>query len=157
MRTFVIFGLLLLPAVGWANSLCVSSYQAELRSEPGRKSKVTWVVGRYTPLVGIERKGRWWKVQDIDGQTHWVSSKSVTSKFRCVAVRSQVTTLRTGPSANTNPAKLRTVDKYTSFKRVDSGDEDTEGWYRVEDETGARFWVSSKNVWRPVTISQIGF
>lgn len=137
-----------------ANGLCVSEYQTRLRAEPSGSARVTWVVGRFMPLIELDRKGSWIKVQDVDGETHWASASEVTSKERCVVVKSSQAALRQSPSKKAPLADLAAVDRYTAFRRLDAEPED---WYWVEDEVGARYWILAKDVWRPVTVSKVGF
>lgn len=137
-----------------AYGLCVSEYQTRLRAEPSSAAKVTWVVGRYMPLIEKDRKGSWIQVQDMDGETHWVSAGEVTSKERCVVVKSRQASLRQSPSRKAPFGDVASVDRYTAFKRLEA---DPEDWYWVEDEVGTRFWIPAKDVWRPVTVSKVGF
>lgn len=106
------------------------------------------------PLVQLDRRGAWIKVQDLDGETHWAQSKDVTSKGRCVVVKALSTKLRIKPSSKAPTFEIPSVDRYTAFKRLES---DPESWYWVEDEVGNRAWVRSTDVWRPVKVSNIGF
>lgn len=137
-----------------ADALCVSSFQARLRAEPNGNSKITWVVGRYMPLVEIDRKGSWYKVKDQDNETHWISVSDVTSRIKCVAVKTRRAELRTQPSGKSPLHELRYADRYTAFKRIEA---DPEFWYSVEDESGEKFWIAASQVWRPVSVSRIGF
>ena len=134
--------------------LCVSAFQTRLRSEPSINGKITWVVGRYMPLLELERRGRWIKVRDLDGEIHWAQATEVSGRERCVVVKTLSAALRKGPSANSPLATVRSVEKYTAFKRIEA---DPENWYNVEDEAGGRYWISSSLVWRPTVVSRIGF
>jgi SH3-like domain-containing protein len=137
-----------------AQALCVSAFQTRLRAEPSSSAKITWVVGRYMPLVEVERRGGWIKVRDVDGDSHWVPSGDVSGRERCVVVKVQFAGLRTGPGATQPLAEIQAVDRYTAFKRLEA---DPEEWFHVEDETGSKFWISASAVWRPTTVSRIGF
>lgn len=137
-----------------ADALCVSAFQARLRAEPSGNAKVTWVVGRYMPLLEVDRKGSWYKVKDLDGEIHWVSSTEVTSRGRCVVVKVRRADLRTGPGTRQPLADLPSADRYTAFKRIEA---EPEEWYRIEDESGDRYWIAASQVWRPTTVSRIGF
>lgn len=137
-----------------AYGLCVSAYQARLRAEPSASAKVTWVVGRYMPLLELDRKGSWYKVRDQDGDVHWVSVGEVTGRERCVVVKVRRAELRSGPGVRQPLADLQTVDRYTAFKRVEA---EPDEWYRIEDETGQRYWIAASQVWRPTSVSRIGF
>jgi SH3-like domain-containing protein len=137
----------------WAQALCVKSTSATLHSEPRSSSAATWVVGRYTPLLRLERKGPWYKVQDMDGDVHWVAHESVTSDFRCLAVKVGATQLHQGPSKQTAVVERPVVDRYTSFKRLENADD----WYQVEDVNGVKGWLHETSIWRPTMTQSISF
>ncbi len=137
-----------------ANALCVNAFTTRLRAEPSGSGKVTWVVGKYMPLVELERKGNWIKVRDLDGDVHWAAGGDLTGRERCVVVKATAASLRTGPGTKFPFADIQMVDRYTAFKRVEAEPED---WYKVEDESGSTYWVSASQVWRATTVSRIGF
>lgn len=151
-------GLALILVANSSYGLCVSSYQARLRSEPNSSARVTWVVGKYMPLVELDRRGGWVKVRDLDGESHWISGSEVTSREKCVVVKARRAALRKGPSTRQGLAEIQAVDRYTAFRRVDGELEDEpDSWYWVEDEAGKRFWIPTAVVWRATTVSRIGF
>lgn len=129
--------------------------KVNLRSGPGTQHPVTWVVGLYTPLVELERRGVWLRVRDQDGDQHWVHHRMVvtSSQFRCLSVRSRIAELKAGPGAKQAPAELPIADKYTAFKRLgERGD-----WYQVEDISGVKAWIHERDVWRPVVVQAMEF
>ncbi len=65
-----------------AQGLCVKVLEANLRSSPDPNSPITWTVGKFTPLVRLEKKGSWYKVEDQDGDQHWVSARFVTTQYQ---------------------------------------------------------------------------
>ncbi|MCB0384217.1 MAG: hypothetical protein KDD43_02395 [Bdellovibrionales bacterium] len=136
-----------------AQGLCVSAFEANMRTGPGGKFPISWVVGRYTPLIKLEKKGRWYRVEDQDGEKHWISASLVTTSYQCVSVKGTTANLRSGPGTNYSSVHYGFADKYTPFKRVNLKND----WYQVEDESGYKFWVHNSTVWRPVTVSRIGF
>ncbi len=139
---------------GLARALCVRGEKVNLRSGPGAHHPVSWVVGLYTPLVQLERRGVWLKVRDQDGEEHWVHHRLVTaSQFRCLAVRSRIAELKTGPGARHPAAQLPIADKYTPFKRLGERGE----WYHVEDTSGVKAWIHERHVWRPVVVQALEF
>jgi SH3-like domain-containing protein len=150
-RTLLMIGMIL-PLQSQA--LCVDVSVAKLRAEPSASAKITWVVGRYMPLAEVDRKGNWIKVRDVDGDVHWAAGGDLTGRERCVVVKVNVANLRTGPSARSPLGDIQSVDKYTAFKRINAEPED---WYRIEDETGSKYWIAASQVWRATTVSRIGF
>ena len=129
-----------LPLGAQAQALCVSAARANLRAGPGKNFRVTWEVNRYMPLVPIDRKGKWLKVKDVDGDTHWVFETLVKSNLDCVTIRKSKANIRRKPSARGK--KLFTVEKYTSFKRVGGKPK----WVKIEYE-GKVMWVYYTLVW----------
>ncbi len=134
-------------------ALCVKLPSATLRAEPKISAATTWIVSKYTPLLRLDRRGSWYKVQDMDGELHWIHSSSVTSDYHCLTVRVNITSLRQGPGKQYPIVERPVADRYTNFKRL--GNEDD--WYQVEDVNGVKGWVNESNVWRPTITQNISF
>lgn len=132
--------------------VCAKSY-ITLRKGPGVKNPVSWKVARYMPFMRIDRKSGWSKVQDLEGDEHWAKNSELSTQIRCVVVKTSVATLRKEPNASAAPIELKTVDRYTPFKRLGNDRE----WVQVEDETGRQAWVHEANVWKPVNVQSISF
>lgn len=147
MKPFICLVTLLIHS--FAHGLCASAVKVNLHKGPGPGFPKTWVVGKYMPLQELERKNRWIKVKDMDGEEHWVDATQVTNKYRCVAVKSSVAQLRVGAGPQfPAPNLMMTADRYTPFKRVES-----EGpWVQVENDFGIKAWIHEKNLWRPIAI-----
>jgi hypothetical protein len=106
------------------------------------------------PFVRIDRKGRWYKLQDMDGQVHWGRSNQFTHKIRCVVVKAPRAVTHKEPNNRSPSAEgFKTLDRYTPLKRVDSDD----AWIQVEDDLGQRSWIHESNLWSPVTVQSIHF
>ena len=124
-------------------SLCVKSSKANLRSEPNSKSKITWTVGSFMPLLRIDTKDRWSQVKDVDGETHWIFTSLLTQKIRCLVIKVSKANLRTGPGVNFPRANYRTAGRYESFRRL----EKKGNWHHIESDFGERAWVHEQSVW----------
>ena len=124
-----------------------------LRKGPGLSFPVSWAVPKYMPLLKVDQKGAWFKVQDLDGEIHWVLSKAVSRKMACAVVKTKVAKLRKGPGSNQPLADLASVDKYTPFRKLDRDDD----WVKVEDDFRATYWVHETNVWIPVSRTRVEF
>ena len=147
------FLVLLFTFQAWAGEpVCVKA-ASTLRKGPGTQHPASWRVSKYMPFLTVERKGGWTKVQDLDGETHWAKGSDLTNKIRCVVVKTNIATLRREPSPSAAPIELKTVDRYTPFKRLENNRE----WMQVEDETGRQAWVHESQVWKPVNIQSISF
>lgn len=103
--------------------------------------------------MSLERKGSWLKVQDLDGQIHWVKSDAVSSKVSCAVVKTKTAKLRQGPGTDKPLADLSTASKYTSFLRVDRDGE----WIQVKDDFEGTSWIHETNVWIPTVRTKISF
>ena len=138
----VVLGALTLGEAAQAQSFCVSAARANLRAGPGKNFRITWEVNRYMPLVQVDKKGRWLKVKDVDGDTHWVFETLVNAGLDCVTISKLRANIRKSPSARSE--KLYTVEKYTSFKRVGAKPK----WVQIEFAK-KKMWVYYTLVWPP--------
>lgn len=125
----------------------------ELRRGPGPQFPVSWKVAKYMPFMKSEAKAGYVKVSDVDSEVHWARAKDLTSRFSCVVVKSQVAMLRRDPSKSAPASDLKTADKYTPFKKIETKQE----WIHVEDEAGRQSWIHETQVWRPLKVNSISF
>ncbi len=105
------------------------------------------------PLLQTGSKGGWVKVQDMDGETHWILGSNVSGRIQCVVVKSKFANLRTKPSTSAPLADLTLVDRYTPFKKLQR----EEAWLQVEDEMKEKYWLSDAYVWWAVKRSSVKF
>ncbi len=105
------------------------------------------------PFMRFERKNSWVRVEDLEGESHWALARNLSDATSCVVVRAQIATLRKAPSTSAPTTDIRTVDKYTPFKKLElDGD-----WIKVEDEAGHQAWVHQSNLWRPLKLQSVVF
>lgn len=133
--------------------MCTQTDPSTLRSEPKKNAPVTWTVGKFMPLLVIGQKGSWFQVRDLDGEKHWIFGTSLTNKYRCLAVKSAIAPLRTGPGKEFPLAEIPIVDRYTGFKRIDSETD----WEQVEDATGLKGWIEDSHTWKPVVVKSLSY
>lgn len=152
MIRFAFLLLLFVGAPALAQPVCAKGY-ITLRKGPGSDNAISWKVARYMPFLKVEKKGGWSKVQDLDGEIHWAKNSDLNTVDRCVVVKTNIAVLRQEPAPTAPPAELKTVDRYTPFKKL-AVDKD---WVQVEDETGRKAWIHESNVWKPVMINAISF
>ncbi len=152
---FSILTNVLLLTSGSAQALCVSASRAHLRSRPSTKSTITLSVGKYTPLLEVEKRGSWYKVKDVDGVTHWVYSRLVTRRIQCLIVKVSEANIRSGPSHRAPLARYPIANRYFAFKKLDSN----EAWLRVQAPSGkgGPLWVHENLVWQAFKVQTIGF
>lgn len=141
-------------ATSSAQSLCVVKGGAGLRRAPSSKSPISWKVPKYMPLMGTgKRQNGLIEVKDVDGQTHWISGREVTTSWNCVVVRTKATRLRTGPGKQFQPSPLGMADKYAAF--LDLGGED--GWIQIENDEGEKGWANMDHLWKPMRKTRMSF
>jgi SH3-like domain-containing protein len=132
-----------LITAGQASAWCIKVPEANLRQGPGTNFEKSWEVFKYMPLQKIGQKGSWYQVKDLDGDEHWVYSNLITNGMRCAVVKTDKANVRTGPGTNYEKSPLSPVDKYYSFKVIDTkGD-----WVKVEDEVFNEGWVFKRLLW----------
>lgn len=136
-----------------SSALCVSSDTANLRAGPGANHPVTWTVGKYTPFLQIESSKGWYKVKDMDGALHWIYHTLVSTRLKCVSVKTHRANLRTGPGTKFSYASYQIADKYFPFKRINRKEE----WYHLMDASGNKFWLHESTIWIPKKMSLINF
>ena len=137
----VLFSLIFFADLSYA--LCVKVPDANLRSGPGTKYKKTWEVFKYMPFKQLSKKGNWYRVQDVDGDIHWIYTKLITNKFKCAVVKVEKANIRNGPGTNHSKIALSPSLKYDSYKVLKI----TSSWVRVLDEFGDKGWISRKLLW----------
>lgn len=139
--------------ISQAYATCVSNNEVELKSKPDAKSKVSWIVGRYMPLLQVDRKREWIQVVDVDSAKHWIHARNLTTKFDCVIVRTESVNLRLGPGTQYPLTDLSYARKYSTFKKIGRDEE----WIKVQDEFGQVHWLHEKTVWEPRIRTKIQF
>lgn len=131
----------------------MTSPKVTLRTEPNSKAPVSWVATRNMPFMRLEKKGNWTRVEDVDGEKHWIPSNAVSGRVPCAVIRVKTARLRKAPSVNAPLAELPLADKYTAFRRVGG-----EGEYvELADEYGEHYFASDSSIWYPVTKMKISF
>ncbi len=124
-------------------ALCVKASVANLRSGPGTKYKKTWEVFKYMPLQKLSKKGKWYKVKDVDGDVHWIYEDLVTGKYRCAVVKADTANIRTGPGTRYKKTELSPAIRYDTFKVLKIKGK----WVKVVDEFGDKGWIFRKLLW----------
>jgi SH3-like domain-containing protein len=146
MKKSLILLLILLSPVfltDLSDALCVNVPEANLRSGPGTNYEKTWEVFQYMPFKKLTAKGNWYRVQDVDGDIHWIYNKLVTDKFRCAVVKVETANIRNGPGTNYSKSALSPLFKYDAFKVLQT----KSSWVKVVDEFGDTGWIFRKLLW----------
>ena len=138
--TFAIY--LAIPS-GEALALCVSSSYANLRGGPSTNYGKTWEVLKYTPLKLLKKKGKWYRVKDLEGDIHWVYSPLVTTRYKCAMIKDEKANIRKGPGTNFAQVEESPGKQYYSYKVLKIKG----GWVKVTDEFGTNGWIFKKLLW----------
>ena len=130
---------------GQASALCVKVPEANLRQGPGTEFEKSWTVYKYMPFKKIGKQDGWYKVEDVDGDQHWIFGKLVSDKIRCAVVNTDDVNVRTGPGTRYGKSPISPVEHYYSFKVLKVQGK----WVKVEDEVSNKGWVSRPLLWIP--------
>ena len=100
--TFILLtaGFLGLQSVEAAEYMSVARNGVNLRSGPGTQNEAIFQLPAGYPLLVLERKGAWLKVQDYEGDKGWIQ-QSLVSKNPFVIVRVREAKVRSGPGSST--------------------------------------------------------
>ena len=113
---------------------------ANVRALPNTKSDTLWQVEKYHPLLVLEKKGKWYRFRDFEGDTGWIHS-SLVAKVPTVIVRVRRANIRTGPG--TKYDLVFDADKGTPFKVLE-----TKGrWKKVRHADGDEGWIFNSLIW----------
>ena len=153
IRAILFVALTCFSTLALADAVCVTIPKANLRKGPGTNFPVSWTVGQNMPFLRLEQKGPWSKVRDLDGVTHWITSKSVSAKYSCAVVKTKVARLRKAPDIKADSADIETADRYTPFKKIERDGE----WLLVQDDYRGEYWVNESNVWIPMVRKAVAF
>ena len=133
---FVIF----CSTIVWAERLAVSSPIANIRSGPGLKYDILWKVGKYYPLLVVEKSGEWVHFRDFEGDEGWIN-RSLLSNIPTVITKSQKCNIRSSPGTSSNV--LITIGKGIPFKIIkQEGD-----WLNIQHADGDKGWIHKSLVW----------
>ena len=141
--TIVLAFLLVIGYATFSEALCVISEEANLRSGPGTNYDKNWQVFKYMPLKRLKKKGKWYKVKDVDGDVHWIFGRLVTDKIKCAVVKVDKANVRKGPGTNYPKTDFSPAIKYDSFKVLKKKGQ----WYKLIDEFGQVGWIHKKLLW----------
>lgn len=136
-----------------AKALCTQRSKNNLYKGPSVQYELSWQVGKYMPFKKLGEKQSWIKVQDIDGEIHWISKSNVTESFPCGVIKLNHVNIRTQPKKNGSLAQIPFADKYTPFKKIDRDEQ----WIEIEDQWERRGWVFEDAIWFPVTFIDVEF
>lgn len=130
----------LVCTVGATERLTVIVDKANIRSGPGTKYDIIWMVEKYHPVIVVKKKGPWYRFRDFEGDEGWVH-KSLLGKTPAVIVKKDNCNIRSGPGTDNDT--LFVVEKGIPFKVLGRKDR----WVNVEHADGDSGWIHDSLVW----------
>ena len=114
--------------------------EVNLRSGPGRRYDVAWIVSRGYPLEVVARRGAWLRIRDFENDRAWVLS-SRTKRTPHHIVTASVANLRGTPSTRARiVGKARYGDVLRTLQRRGE-------WVQVRLARGTTGWVARRLLW----------
>lgn len=139
--TYIIAAVLILTgSMALAQRYAISSSIANIRSGPGTQYDILWQVERYYPVQVLERKGKWYRFQDFEGDEGWIHANLIR-QIPSVITKQERSNLRAGPGT-----KYKIVDRaergvpFKVLKRKG-------GWLFVQHADGDKAWIHRSLVW----------
>ena len=123
-----------------AKMISINRPNVNMRSGPGTKYKITWLLKRGYPLQVISRKNKWYKVRDFEGDTGWVYGPLTGSSPHLVVKKKKIN-LRSGPG--TNYRIVAQASRGVVFKTIKRA----KGWVKIQHENGITAWASRQLLW----------
>ena len=123
-----------------AERVAVKGNVANIRAFPNTQSDTLWQVEKYHPLLVVEKKGKWYRIKDFEGDMGWIHT-SLVDKTATVIVKVARANIRTGPGTQHNLAF--DAGKGTPFKVL----EGKERWLKVQHSDGDIGWIFKSLTW----------
>lgn len=134
------FLLLLGGPVQAVTMVSATANNIKMRSGPGEKYPVLWVLKSGYPLSIVDDQGDWVKVQDYEGDTGWLAA-TLVGRSPHMIVKADRVELRSGPSS-----RYRLVGKANHgvvFQTLKVKDK----WVKVKHESGLTGWITRGSLW----------
>ena len=142
-RCLVLFGVLFIfypNLVLAAERYAVTGEIANIRSGPGTKHEVLFQAEKYYPIILLEKKGNWYKIEDFEGDKGWIH-KSLADKIQSVITIKPKCNVRSGPGINYQIAFI--CEKGVPFRVI----ERKGNWIHVRHADGYKGWMHKSLVW----------
>jgi SH3-like domain-containing protein len=123
-----------------AERVAVKGNVANIRANPNTKSDTLWQVEKFHPLLVVEKKGKWFRIKDFEGDGGWIHG-SLVDRTATIIVKVSRANIRTGPGTQHNLAF--DAGKGTPFKVL----EKKERWLKVRHSDGDAGWIFKSLTW----------
>ncbi len=132
--------IILFTGAASAERLAVKASRANIRSGPGTSYDVLWEVEKYHPFLIINKKGKWYRFRDFEGDEGWIY-KSLLGDIKTAITIKNKCRVRKGPGKKYDI--LFATEKGIPFKVLKQ-----EGsWIHVEHADGDKGWIYKTLVW----------
>lgn len=123
-----------------AERYAVSGPIANIRSGPGTDFDVIWKVERYYPVIVLEKKDKWYKFEDFEGDKGWIHN-SLLDKTKTIVVKKKNCNVRSGPGT-AFPVVFR-AKQGVPLKCLKS----QEAWLNIQHADGDTGWIHNSLTW----------
>ncbi|MCK5436780.1 MAG: SH3 domain-containing protein [Desulfobulbaceae bacterium] len=123
-----------------AEYISVKKDGVNIRSGPNTNTEILWEVFKDFPLQVLERKGKWIRIRDFEGDKGWIYSQ-LASKTKTVIVKVKTANMRVGPGKNYEI--MATVKYGVVFKPVGKDG----SWIKLSHEDGTTGWMFNTLIW----------
>ncbi len=131
-------------AVSVNSMISIDRDEVNLRSGPGKKYKVQWVLSRGYPLRVVGVQGNWYKVKDFEDDYGWVYKKMVSRKPHLVV---KVNKGGKAIKIHSGPGEKYKVVGQAQYGVVFRTLERKAGWVKVRHESGLSGWMVRSQLW----------
>jgi SH3-like domain-containing protein len=137
---FFLFVFSMCSGIAFAERLAVSAPVGNIRSGPGSEFNIIWKIGKYHPIIVLEKSGSWYRFRDFEGDEGWIH-KTLLSNIPTVVTIKDECNIRSGPG---NEFKiLLVVEKGIPFKIVKRKG----NWIHIKHADGDEGWIYKSLVW----------
>lgn len=143
-RSFVFlaaFTLFFFAQIASAQSMVsIDRSTVNMRASASTNATILFELGKGYPLEVISSQGNWLQVRDFENDKGWIY-RSLVGKTAHLVVKVDVANVRSSP--NTSSRILGKVEYGELLRTLDRRSQ----WVRVQQENGARGWVSRGLLW----------
>jgi len=124
-----------------ADYVSIAKDGVNIRTGPSTDNPIYMELFKGYPLMIIEKKGDWFKVQDFEKDSGWVYSTLVSSEKNVIVSATGKANMRSGPS--TNNAIVASIERGVVLTLLDRKAK----WVEVQHLSGTKGWIYAPLVW----------
>lgn len=112
-----------------------------VRTGPGTNNPVYMELFQGYPLIVLEKKGEWLKVQDFENDTGWVFSSLVEKGNSAIVIAQSKANMRSGPGTKNNV--VASIERGVVLKVIARKNK----WVNVSHSSGTEGWIYAPLLW----------